>query len=173
VYKNISSLYNFRPKSKNRQRKKMWYLIESKSSKRKEIMKPPQNQHSRIHSLSLAISSLLITGRHSGTEEISVATKRLIGGPKVVFIPTPDPAEVLLEEVKRWEARHPGYNLKIQYPHTGLGEQFNSLVVEQKEGSAQKFKHKGMKTSPRLWQPNGQVPKQKKDITTKPKSPYR
>ena len=139
-------------------------------------MKIPQN-FSRIYGLSLAVSGLLISGRHSGTEEITVATKRLMYGEKTEYIPPPDPLEISLRELEQWKARHPGFGTEIVYIRNSKKDPFD-LPVQLKEHRTKRYKHPGMKKPPRLWQPNGQVPRREKQNglevgLKKTKSPYR
>ncbi len=146
-------------------------------AERSKDMKVPYNKFTGIHFLSLAISSLLINDRHSGTEEVSESTKRRMDGEKTEFLPPSDPKGVPFEEIEEWENRHPGFKLKILYPRDSEKDSFN-VLTQLKENNNQRFNSFKMRRPARLWQPNGQVPRREKQEgleagLKKLKSPYR
>lgn len=106
--------------------------------------------------LAILTSAALISGRRTPTEEVQDALDSTLGNAERGEILAQDPSIISLEEIKKWEKRHPGEILILKNYDNEL-----PFFERRKRGSDHpSFRHKGMKRPPRLWQPNGQVPKQ-------------
>jgi hypothetical protein len=136
-------------------------------------MKPPKSQFP----LFLAFTSLITCERHSGTNELTIATERLLKQAKTEFVPSPSSNTPSPEETKKWKERHPGQVLVIKCRQQ-KDDPFNNFPTAQLREDIQRprFKHKGSKRDQKMFQPLENRPSRQEEqlkLLPKPKSPYR
>lgn len=108
--------------------------------------------------LAILTSAALISGRRTPTEEVQDAIDATLGKAEGGEILVQDPAIIPLEEIKKWEKRHPGQTLFLK----SYEDKLPFIERRKRKSDHPSFRHPGMKKPPRMWQPNGQVPKRVK-----------